>query len=492
MTTTDPTPDAAAVPPVDPNEVRISVNGREVVSTKGEMVIVAAQRAGEYIPRFCHHERLAPVGMCRMCLVDVDTGRGPMLQPSCMVPVVPGMKVETESPAAKRAQEGIIELLLANHPLDCPVCDKGGECPLQDQAFSHGPGESRYVEEKRHYEKPIPISDLVFLDRERCILCDRCTRFADEVAGDALIHFTSRGNNTYITTFPDEPFSSYFSGNTVQICPVGALTASPYRFKARPWDLEQDESTCTTCSVGCRTTVQSSRDSLVRYLGVDSDPVNHGWLCDRGRFNFESVSSPGRLVGPLVRTEGDLQPATWSVALAEAARVITEARRAGGAASIGVIGGARGTNEDARAWARLARDVIGTSNVDAQLGDGLPFDVLGLARATIDEACTAATVVLLAPDLKEELPVLHLRLRAAAEQRRTRLVEIGARRSGLTRHAWRVALCEPGGQAAAVGELVADPAVAAQLAAGPVVVVVGRGNLAESSSPTMAALAALL
>ena len=285
----------------------------------------------------------------------------------------------------------MIELLLANHPLDCPVCDKGGECPLQDQAFSHGPGESRYVEEKRHFEKPIPISDLVLLDRERCILCDRCTRFADEVAGDALIHFTSRGNDTQITTFPDEPFVSYFSGNTVQICPVGALTAKPYRFKARPWDLEQTESTCTTCAVGCRTVVQSSRDELLRYQGVDSDPVNWGWLCDRGRFNFEAVNSDDRLGAPLVRVDDELQPTTWNAALARAAELITEAKAAGGAGSIAVLGGARGTNEDAYAWARLAHDVIGTPHVYPQMGDGAQIDLLGFDRATIDEAANAAT-----------------------------------------------------------------------------------------------------
>ena len=211
----------------DPDAVSITVNGRSVTARRGDLVIAAAERAGDYIPRFCYHPRMSSVGMCRQCLVEIDTGRGPMLQPSCMVTVSEGMVVDTESETTKRAQEGILELLLANHPLDCPVCDKGGECPLQDQAFSHGPGESRYVEEKRHYEKPIPISDLVYLDRERCILCDRCTRFADEVAGDALIHFIDRGNATQVNTFPDEPFSSYFSGNTVQICPVGALTAKP-------------------------------------------------------------------------------------------------------------------------------------------------------------------------------------------------------------------------------------------------------------------------
>src|SRR6478736_9981395 len=238
-----------------------------------------------------------------------------MLVVSCMTPVAPDQVVHTTSPTVKKAQEGVLEFLLANHPLDCPVCDKGGECPLQDQAFSHGPGESRYIEEKRHYEKPIPISDLVFLDRERCILCDRCTRFADEVAGDALIHFTHRGNSTQVLTFPDAPFSSYFSGNTVQICPVGALTAKPYRFKARPWDLGQRESTCTTCAVGCRIAVQSSRNEVLRFQGVDSPPVNWGWLCDKGRFSFEAIADEGRLTAPLLRRGEALEPATWSEAL---------------------------------------------------------------------------------------------------------------------------------------------------------------------------------
>ncbi|MDO8391130.1 MAG: NADH-quinone oxidoreductase subunit NuoG [Actinomycetota bacterium] len=478
--------------PVDPNEVRLTINGHEVVSTKGEMVIAAAARAGDYIPHFCYHPRMEPVGMCRMCMVDIDGGRGPMLQPACMVPVAPGMKVDTESPGAKRAQEGIIELLLANHPLDCPVCDKGGECPLQDQTFSHGPGESRYVEEKRHYEKPIAISDLVFLDRERCILCDRCTRFADEVAGDALIHFNSRGNDTHITTFPDEPFSSYFSGNTVQICPVGALTATPYRFKARPWDLAQQESTCTTCSVGCRTVVQSSRDELLRYMGVDSDPVNHGWLCDRGRFNFESVKSPDRVLQPLIHDGTEFVPATWSAAITEVAVQLRAARAAGGVNSIAVLGGARGTNEDAYLWSRLAHEVIGTPNVYPQMGDGLPADVLLLDRATIDQAATASTIVLLAPDLKEELPVLYLRLRAAAEKRRSRIIEFTPKHTGLSRYAWRTIGYEPGTQQSVVEKALADPEIAAQIAKGDVVVVAGRANLAETTVATVAALRSVL
>ena len=474
------------------DEINVTVNGVPHVARKGQLVIEAAADAGEYIPRFCYHERMSSVGKCRMCLVECDTGRGPAVTVSCMATVAPDMKIDTQSPTVKRMQEGVLELLLANHPLDCPVCDKGGECPLQDQAFSHGPGESRFVEEKRHFEKPIPISDLVFLDRERCILCDRCTRFADEVAGDPLIHFTSRGNSTHIATFPDEPFASYFSGNTVQICPVGALTAKPYRFKARPWDLQQEESTCTTCSVGCRVVVQSSRDEVLRYMGVDSEPVNHGWLCDRGRFSFEATKNPDRVLQPLVRTGDELAPAAWNVAIAEAARLIAEAKAAGGAGSIAVLGGARGTNEDAFAWARLAHEVIGTTNVYAQMGDGLPVGLLGLDRATIDDAANAATVVLLSPDIKEELPVLYLRLRAAAEQRRTKIIELTPKRTGMTPYAWRHVGYQPGTQVAAVDGLLADADVAAQLATGPVVVVAGRANLAESTATTVQALRRLL
>ncbi|MBP7890927.1 MAG: NADH-quinone oxidoreductase subunit NuoG [Ilumatobacteraceae bacterium] len=491
MTTTEPTIEAD-VPAPDPNAVNVTINGVPHVARKGQLVIEAAADAGEYIPRFCYHERMTSVGKCRMCLVECDSGRGPAVTVSCMVPVAPDMKIDTQSPTTKRMQEGVLELLLANHPLDCPVCDKGGECPLQDQAFSNGPGESRYVEEKRHYEKPIAISDIVYLDRERCILCDRCTRFADEVAGDALIHFSSRGNNTYITTFPDEPFSSYFSGNTVQICPVGALTAKPYRFKARPWDLSQQETTCTTCAVGCRTVVQSSRDEVLRYMGVDSDPVNHGWLCDRGRFNFEAVKSEHRVLQPLVREGDELLPASWNTALAAAAALITEAKAAGGVAGIAVIGGARGTNEDAFAWARVGHEVIGTPNVYSQMGDGLPVGLLGLDRATIDEAANATTIVLLGPDLKEELPVLYLRLRDAAAKQRSRIIELTPKHTGLTRNAWRSIGYEPGTQVAAVQGALADGAIAAQLAKGNVVIVAGRANLAESSAATIAALHALL
>ena len=471
----------------DVNEVTVIVNGNQIEAQPGEMLIAAADRAGVHIPRFCYHERMSPVGMCRMCLVDVDTGRGPMLQPSCMVPVSEGMVVDTESEDTKRAQEGILEFLLVNHPLDCPVCDKGGECPLQDQTLAYGPGESRFVEEKRHYEKPIPISDLVHLDRERCILCDRCTRFADEVAGDPLIQFTERGNSTQVLTFPDEPFSSYFSGNTVQICPVGALTAAPYRFKARPWDLEENESTCTTCSVGCRIAVQSSRNELVRYLGVDVESVNHGWLCDKGRFNFEAVNSDQRLTTPLVRdpdNQRQLLGTDWGSALASSA----EAIRTAGPEGVGIIGGSRLTNEDAYAWSKFARSVIGTDNVDAQLGDGLPAElVLGLPSATIEDACEADTVLVVGPDLKEELAILHLRLRGAATKGQTQVVEIGATATGIEPYAQRSIRCESGETARALSELLSsDDPLAKQLRDGSVVVVLGRSSVAESVDPAVA------
>ena len=412
-----------------------------------------------------------------------------------------------------KAQDGVLEFLLANHPLDCPVCDKGGECPLQDQTMAYGPGESRWVEEKRHYEKPIAISETVYLDRERCILCDRCTRFASEVADDPLIHFMGRGSSTEVNTFPDEPFSSYFSGNTVQICPVGALTAKPYRFRARPWDLEEVESTCTNCSVGCRITVESSRNQLLRFQGVDSDPVNWSWLCDKGRFSFEAINSDERLGEPLVRGDGgELGPVRWAEALgavASAIRTAVDGPR--GPASVAVIGGARLTNESAYAWAKLAKGVIGTDNVDAQLDDGLPADVvLGLPGASIDDVCRpGGTVLYIGPDPKEELPVLFLRLKHAVVADGATVIEITPTRTGLSPYAATSIQYRPGELAATVRAVVgSDPAsisddgvggvpatelrrAAEAVAAshGPVSVVIGRANLFESAGLVVDAIA---
>ena len=488
--------DTARTGRTDADTISFTLDGHAVEARPGELVIAAAERNGVYIPRFCWHPRMREVGMCRMCLVDVDTGRGPTLQPACMVPASADMAVDTRSERVKKAQDGVLEFLLVNHPLDCPVCDKGGECPLQDQTLTYGPGETRFVEEKRHWPKPIPISDLVHLDRERCVLCDRCTRFADEVAGDPLITFVGRGGETQVNTFPDDPFRSYFSGNTVQICPVGALLARPYRFRARPWDLDQVESTCTTCAVGCRTAVQSSQNRLLRYLGIDVDPVNWGWLCDKGRFDFEWVNSDDRLGEPVVRQGDDLVPSRWADALTAASDGLRQARDRHGASSIAVVGGSRLTNEDAYAWAKLAKSVLGTDNVDAQLGDGLPAEVVvGVPRATIDEACDADTLVLIGPDIKEELPVLYLRVRDAVMRRGLKLVELSPHDTGLTRYAEVSIRYRPGELADLVQTLLSGSAVnpadtvrASELVRdGTVVCALGRPSLAEPAGAVVEA-----
>ena len=477
--------------------VEITVDGVAVEARPGEMLIAACERSGTYIPRFCYHPRMSPVGMCRMCLVEVDTGRGFGLQPSCMVPVSEGMKVSTDSEASKKAQDGVLEFLLINHPLDCPVCDKGGECPLQDQTMAYGPGETRFVEEKRHFPKPIAISETVFLDRERCILCDRCTRFADEVAGDALIHFMGRGNHTEVNTFTDEPFASYFSGNTVQICPVGALTAAPYRFKARPWDLTETLSTAWVDSLGSRVAVQASRNRVLRVLGADADAVNWGWLSDKERFGFEALNSPERLSAPMLRdaVDGDsreFRQAGWG----EALEAVAGALRATSPERVAVLGGARLTNEAQYMWAKLAKGVVGTDNVDAQLGDGLdPHLVLGLPRATIEDACRpGGTVLLVGPDPKEELPTLYLRLRHAIVNDGVKLVEVTPHATGLSHLAEHSLRPSPGTTARLVAELVdaatgsgpsgddseIEAAARSLREAGEgVVVVLGRMSLAE-------------
>jgi len=344
----------------------------------------------------------------------------------------------------------------------------------------------------------------VLLDRERCIQCARCTRFADEIAGDPLITFVERGGQTQVLNFPDEPFSSYFSGNTVQICPVGALTAKPYRFRARPWDLDTAETSCTTCAVQCRGALQSSSNRLVRLLGVDSEPVNHGWLCDKGRYALDWVHQVERVRRPLVRDGDELVDASWPEALDAAAAGIEKARQLHGPGGVAVIGGARGTNEGAYAWAKLAKSVWKTDNVDAQLADGLPAElVLGLPKARIADADRAKAIVVCAPDCKEELPVLYLRLRRAAAELGVPLIDISARDNGLTPFASAVVRPRPGElgvaaeQVASVlrgtrtGDAVLD-AVAERVADrdGDVVVVLGRPSLAESADGAMRAAAA--
>jgi len=428
--------------------VSITVDGKKVIAKPGELLIDACERNGTYIPRFCHHSRMQPVGMCRMCLVEIDTGRGPALQPSCMIECSNEMVVDTQSEKAVKAQEGVLEFLLINHPLDCPICDKGGECPLQDQTMTFGAGESRYIEEKRTFRKPIPVNENVFLDRERCVLCDRCTRFADQVAGDSLIHFIDRGNKTQVNTYPDQPFSSYFSGNTVQICPVGALTAAPFRFKARPWDLTEVESTSTFDSVGNRISVQESRDRVLRFMGVDSDCVNWGWLTDKERFIFEAYSNENRLAEPLITnelTEGkksQFVATSWSEAYEKFTNVIAETTPE----RIAVIGGSRLTNEAQYVWSKITKGIIGTDNVDAQLDDGFSPEVLfSLNPATIDETCEpGGVIILLGADPKEELGTLYLRLRHAIVQDQCKLIELTPTKTGLSKLATHSIRVPPG------------------------------------------------
>ena len=310
-------PDAGAVEKAD--LVTLTIDDVEVSVPKDTLVIRAAEQIGVQIPRFCDHPLLAPVGACRQCLVEVpDAGNGrpiPKPQASCTLAVADGMVVRTQasSPVADKAQQGVMELLLINHPLDCPVCDKGGECPLQNQAMSNGRGESRFVETKRTFPKPINISAQVLLDRERCVLCARCTRFSEQIAGDPFIALVERGALQQVGIYEKEPFESYFSGNTIQICPVGALTSASYRFRARPFDLVSTPSVCEHCASGCALRTDHRRGKVTRRLAGFDPEVNEEWNCDKGRFGFMYARQADRLTHPLVRDEdtGELRPASW-------------------------------------------------------------------------------------------------------------------------------------------------------------------------------------
>ena len=392
--------------------IKINVNGNQIESAPNKLLIEACEDSGIHIPRFCWHKRLDPVGMCRMCLVEIETPRGKMLVPSCTTEVTDEMVVDTESEVVKKAQEGVLEFLLINHPLDCPICDKAGECPLQDQTMAYGPGESRFVEEKRHFEKPISISEIILLDRERCILCARCTRFSDEISGDPLIEFIQRGNKTEVNTFPNEPFKSYFSGNTVQICPVGALTSTSYRFKARPWDLKSVRSTCNGCPVGCSTELNSSQNKMLRILGIDNDSVNQGWLCDKGRYNFEYLNSEFRLKTPLKKLDNEFKETSVKEIYKELSELISDSNT-----NINFLIGTNSTNEDYVAFNEFAKN-FPTTNQTFYLNDDYlyaGFFEKDINRATINDLNNSEAIVIWSEDLKENLPVLYLRVRQAVK-----------------------------------------------------------------------------
>jgi NADH-quinone oxidoreductase subunit G len=382
--------------PAKEDLITVTIDGLEISVPKGTLLIRAAEQLGISIPRFCDHPLLDPAGACRQCLVevtDMGNGRGmPKPAASCTTTVMPGMVIKTQltSAVADKAQQGVMELLLINHPLDCPICDKGGECPLQNQAMSNGRADSRFHEQKRTFPKPVAISSNVLLDRERCVLCQRCTRFSEQIAGDPFIDLLERGAEQQIGTSEEVPFQSYFSGNTVQICPVGALTGASYRFRARPFDLQSTDSVCEHCSSGCAQRTDWRRSKITRRLAGNDLEVNEEWNCDKGRWAFHNAEQADRILTPLVRNDGELVPASWPEALERAAQGLAEAVDRGG---VGVLPGGRLTEEDAYAYAKFARVALGTNDVDARSRPGsreeLDFLASSVAGLTSAHVCYA-------------------------------------------------------------------------------------------------------
>ncbi|MEU0966592.1 NADH-quinone oxidoreductase subunit G [Streptomyces sp. NPDC005917] len=434
MTVTTSSPSsggAAAVPPQD--LVTLTIDGVEISVPKGTLVIRAAEQLGIEIPRFCDHPLLDPAGACRQCIVEVEGQRKPMA--SCTITCTDGMVVKTHltSPVAEKAQHGVMELLLINHPLDCPVCDKGGECPLQNQAMSHGNAESRFDGRKRTFEKPVPVSTQVLLDRERCVLCARCTRFSNQVAGDPMIELLERGALQQVGTGEGDPFESYFSGNTIQICPVGALTSAAYRFRSRPFDLISSPSVCEHCAGGCATRTDHRRGKVMRRLAANDPEVNEEWICDKGRFAFRYAQQKDRLQTPLVRNaQGVLEPASWPEALDAAAQGLAAAR-----SRAGVLTGGRLTVEDAYAYSKFARVALDTNDIDFRArvhsseeadflaarvaGRGRDLDSTGVTYTSLEQA---PAVLLVGFESEEEAPGVFLRLRKAWRKRKQKVFSL--------------------------------------------------------------------
>ncbi len=459
--------------------VTLTIDGKEISVPKGTLIIRAAEQLEVEIPRFCDHPFLEPAGACRQCYVEIEGQR--KLFTSCTTTVAPGMSVRTQntSETARSAQVANLEFLLLNHPLDCPICDRGGECPLQDQALAFGPGESRYREAKRVFPKPVPLSPLVNLDRERCVLCARCTRFCDEISGDRFIELFERGAGEKVSIAGGEDFRSPFSGNTVQICPVGALTSSPYRFAARPFDLSSADSVCPHCSAGCNLRVDVRRGEVVRHQARDNVEVNDAWICDKGRYAFRFPDDPGRITTPLIREHG-LEPASFSEVLGAVA---------GWAAgsSIAFLTGGRLMDEDYYALSKVARTVFHTNDLDHRrdAGAGIAEAAIasGEAGATYADVERAKVILVAGLDAEQEVPILHLRLRKAAS-RGAKIFVLHPRRTRL----WDVAehiLCAPGSETALLGGAGAGaPDALAPIreqlrAAGPFGVVIAGPRLAD-------------
>jgi NADH-quinone oxidoreductase subunit G len=466
MTVTTTPPPAGDSAPVPVDQVTLTIDGVTVTVPKGTLVIRAAELVGVAIPRFCDHPLLDPVGACRQCLVEVEGQRKPLA--SCTTTVSDGMVVRTQltSEVADKAQQGVMEMLLVNHPLDCPVCDKGGECPLQNQAMSNGRGETRFDGPKRTFPKPIPLSTEVLLDRERCISCARCTRFAAQVAGDPFIELVERGTEQQVGIEATQPFDSYFAGNTVQICPVGALTGAAYRFRSRPFDLVSAPSACEHCASGCALRTDHRRGVVLRRMAGDDPSVNEEWNCDKGRWAFHSATRPDRIQAPMVRdADGTLVQTSWPDALDVAARGLLAAREGRG---VGVLTGGRVTVEDAYAYAKLARVALRTNDVDfrarphsAEEADFLAAHVAGRgvsdpATPTYRELEHAPAVVLVGLEPEEESPIVFLRLRKAARHGGTQVFSLAAFGGrALARMHGRLVATTPGGEAETLADLAA-------------------------------------
>ena len=465
-------------------QITLVIDGFEVTVPKGTLVIRAAEKLGIQIPRFCDHPLLDPVGACRQCLVDIEiNGRAfPKPQASCTIPVEPGMIVKTQltSPVADKAQKGVMELLLANHPLDCPVCDKGGECPLQNQAMSNGNPEMRLDGTKRTFEKPVAISSSVLLDRERCVLCARCTRFSDQIASDPFITLNERGALQQVGIYEEDPFKSYFSGNTVQICPVGALTGTSYRFRARPFDLVSTPSACEHCASGCDLRTDVRRGKTLRRLAGDDAEVNEEWNCDKGRWAFKYVTATDRLTVPQVRNEdGELVTASWPEAIAVAAAGLKN-----GAA---VLVGGRATHEDAYGYSKFARVALGTNDIDFRSRVSSDEERDFLAARVVNNTTTyrdidkADHVLLVGFEPEEESPIVFLRINKQFKKRALKVTSIGSKESIAVEKLSANFVCvQPGQEAAAV--------LAQELTAKSVILV---GERAAESAGLLSATAAL-
>jgi NADH-quinone oxidoreductase subunit G len=485
--------------------VTVTIDGFEISVPKGTLIIRAAEILGIQIPRFCDHPLLDPIGACRQCLVDIEGQRKPLA--SCTTVCTDGMVVKTQltSAVADKAQQGVMELLLINHPLDCPMCDKGGECPLQNQAMSNGRGESRFREDKREFAKPVAISTEVLLDRERCISCTRCVRTSEEIAGDDFIEFLERGPAQYIGTAKGKPFNSYFSGNTIQVCPVGALTSAAYRFKSRPFDLVSTPSVCEHCASGCQLRTDHRRGRVLRRLAGEDYQVNEEWSCDKGRFAFAYATQPDRLTAPLVRDEdGVLRPASWAYAFAAAARGLEAARDATeGPRGVGVLTGGRLTLEDAYAYAKFTRVALNTNDIDMRARphsvEEEQFLAAKVAGRDIEVSYadleTAPAVLLAGFEPEDESPIVFLRLHKAARKRGLPVFSIAALASpGLVKLSGTLLPTVPGAEPAALTALAAggssddDLKRAGELLKAPGAVILVGERLAEVPGALAAAV----